>query len=261
MAEKKTAKKAEPKKVPAKTTGKTAKKAEPKKVPVKTTGKTAKKAEPKKVPAKTAGKTTKKAEPKKVPAKTVGMTAKKAATKAPVKKKEKLPLEKNPMRQPYVDKVTFNIGIGAEHDLLERAIQLLEQLTGQQPVKTMTIKRIPTWGIRPGQVVGAKVTIRHKAAEALLRQALGALENKLKARNFDNHGNLSFGIKESLDIPEFKYDPKVGVFGMDVCVSLARPGYRVKERRFYKNRVSEKHLLTKEEGIAFMKERFKVEVN
>ncbi len=225
MAEKKTAKKAEPKKAAAKTTAKKA-----------TTKAPVKKAEPKKAAAKT-------------------------TAKAPVKKKVKLPPGKNPMRQPYIDKVTFNIGIGAEHDLLERAIQLLEQLTGQQPVKTSTIKRIPTWGIRPGQVVGTKVTIRHKAAETLLKQALGALDNKLKARNFDSHGNLSFGIKESLDIPEFKYDPKVGVFGMDACVSIARPGYRIKERRFHKNRVSEKHMLTKEEGIAFIKERFKVEVN
>ncbi|MDP7080678.1 MAG: 50S ribosomal protein L5 [Candidatus Undinarchaeales archaeon] len=252
MAEKKTAKKAVPKKVPAKTAGKTAKKAEPEKAVVKKV--VPKKAEPENA-------VVKKVVPKKAPAKTAGKTAKKAATKAPVKKKVKLPPGKNPMRQPYIDKITFNIGIGAEHDLLERAIQLLEQLTGQQPVKTSTIKRIPTWGIRPGQVVGAKVTIRHKAAEALLVQALGALENKLKARNFDNHGNLSFGIRESLDIPDFKYDPKVGVFGMDVCVSIARPGYRVKARRFHKNRVSEKHLLTQEEGIAFMKERFKVEVN
>ena len=250
MAEKKTAKKAEPKKAAAK-------KAQPKKAAVK-------KAEPKKAAVKKAEPkkaAVKKVEPKKAPAKTTGKAVKKSATKAPAKKKAKLPPGKNPMRQPYIDKVTFNIGIGAEHDLLDRAIQLLEQLTGQQPVKTKTIKRIPTWGIRPGQIVGAKVTLRHKAAEDRLSQVLGALENKLKARNFDNHGCLSFGIKESLDIPDLKYDPKVGVFGMDVCVTIARPGYRVKARRFHKGRVSEKHLLTKEEGIAFMKERFKVEVN
>jgi large subunit ribosomal protein L5 len=164
------------------------------------------------------------------------------------------------MLQPRIRKVTLNIGVGAEGERLDKAFSLLQTFSGQKPVKTMTLKRIPTWGIRPKQLVGVKVTLRNERAEDVLKRALEAVARTVKAGSFDRRGNLSFGIKESLDIPGLKYDPKVGVFGLDVCVTIARPGMRARERKAHKGPVAPKHMLTRDEGIAFMKERFNVVV-
>jgi large subunit ribosomal protein L5 len=57
-----------------------------------------------------------------------------------------------------------------------------------------------------------------------------------------------------------KYDPDVGIFGMDVCVSVIRPGYRVKTRRRRRSKLGTKHVLTPEESMAFAKETLGVEI-
>ncbi len=164
------------------------------------------------------------------------------------------------MREPVIEKVTINIGVGEAGERVEKAVALLEKLTGKKPVKTKTMKRIPAFGIRPRQFIGAKVTLRGKEAEEFLKKAFEAVGNKIKASNFDELGNFAFGIAEYIDIPGMKYDPDIGIFGMDVCVSMGRKGYRVKRRRIKRSRVGKKHLLTKEEAIEFIKEKFGVEV-
>ena len=45
------------------------------------------------------------------------------------------------------------------------------------------------------------------------------------------HGNLSFGIHEYIEMPGAKYDPDIGMFGLDVSVNLERPGYRISRRK------------------------------
>jgi large subunit ribosomal protein L5 len=57
-----------------------------------------------------------------------------------------------------------------------------------------------------------------------------------------------------------KYDPEIGIFGMDVSVVFMRPGYRVAKRRIMTRKIPRKHRMTRDEAISFMKEQFKVEV-
>ncbi|MBW1903643.1 MAG: 50S ribosomal protein L5, partial [Deltaproteobacteria bacterium] len=96
--------------------------------------------------------------------------------------------------------------------------------------------------------------------EALLIKALAAVGNKLKAGNFDKLGNFSFGIKDYDEIPGMKYDPRLGMFGMDVCVNMGRKGYRVKDRKVKTSKIGTKHLLTKAESIKFISQKFGVEI-
>ena len=105
------------------------------------------------------------------------------------------------MEDIIVEKVTMNIGAGEAGDKLEKAVKLLEKISGAKPVKTKTMKRIPTWGLRPNLTIGVKVTSRGKKAEDLLKRLLQAKDNKLKLRSFDKEGNFSFGIEEYLLIP------------------------------------------------------------
>ena len=163
----------------------------------------------------------------------------------------------NVMKTIRIEKLTLNIGAGKDQGLLEKAAILIERITGIKPVKTKTQKRIPGWGLRPGLPIGVKLTLRGKKAEELIPKLLAAKENKLKPTNFDQAGNVSFGIPEYIDIEGAEYDPKIGIIGLQACITLSRPGYRVKRRRVRNTKPGKKHIITPEEAQAFMTEKFK----
>lgn len=164
----------------------------------------------------------------------------------------------NLMQQVRMAKLTLNFGAGKDQTKLEKGIQLLKSLTGVTPVKTITQKRIPSWGVRPGLPVGCMVTLRKQPAVDLLKRLLEAKENKLKMTMFDHEGNVGFGIPESIDIPDYKYDPKVGVLGLQVCVTLEKPGFRVKRRKLMPAKIPHKHRVSRDEAAQYMKDNFGV---
>ena len=138
------------------------------------------------------------------------------------------------MKDIRVEKLTINIGSGKNQDLLEKGVQLIKHITGSEPVKTKTNKRIPSWGLRPGLPIGCKVTLRKNKAQELIPRLLDAKSNILKEGNFDDNGSVAVGIHEYIDIKDVKYAPEIGVMGWQVCIKLERPGFRVKRRSFNK---------------------------
>ena len=160
---------------------------------------------------------------------------------------------KDIMKKIKIAKITLNIGAGKNEELLNKGLILLQKLSPQTSVKTVAKKRIPGWGLRQGLAIGCKVTIRKNAGE-LLKRLLTAKGNALSTRNFDTEGNFSFGIPEYIDIPGLEYDPKLKIMGLEAAVTLERPGYRIKKRKVKVERVGKKHLISKDEAIAFMKE-------
>nr|AJS12454.1 50S ribosomal protein L5P [uncultured archaeon] len=166
----------------------------------------------------------------------------------------------NPMKNIRIEKITLNIGAGKDQAKLEKGLLLLANLTGMKPVKTFTNKRIPEWDIRPGLPIGCKLTLRGKKAEELLARLLEARDRKLIARQFDNEGNVAFGIHEYIDIEGIKYDPKIGIIGLEVCITLERPGFRIKRRSIATKKIPSRHKIAKEDAIEFMKNSFNVEI-
>jgi len=158
----------------------------------------------------------------------------------------------NVMRKVLVDKITLNFGAGKDQKQLEKGAILLKQLTGIEPVKTITTKRIPSWGLRPGLPVGCKVTLRGEAAVDMCRRLLTARDFKLAESNVDQNGNVSFGLKEYIDIPGAKYDPAIGIIGLECSLTLSRPGYRVRDRKLRKGSISHRHRLSHEDAKQFM---------
>ncbi len=159
-----------------------------------------------------------------------------------------------------VGKVTINIGVGTAGESLEKAEKLLETLCGQKPIRTMSKSRIPTWGVRKKMPIGVKVTLRGKKATEFLNNAVNAKERTVKSTQFDNSGNFAFGISEYIDIPGVKYDPKIGIFGFDVCVTLEKNGYRIKKRKREKTKVPTSHKITKDEAIEWVQSTLDIKV-
>ncbi|HOB38339.1 MAG TPA: 50S ribosomal protein L5 [Methanomassiliicoccaceae archaeon] len=164
------------------------------------------------------------------------------------------------MRALRIDKVVINIGVGEAGDRLNKAQKVLRMLTDHEPKVTVAKVTNRDLGIREGMPIGCKVTLRRTDAEEFLRKALAIRENRIASYSYDPEGNLSFGITDYTDFEGMKYDPEIGIFGMDISVVFRRPGYRVARRRIAPRRIPKEHRITREETQAFMRERFNVEV-
>lgn len=165
------------------------------------------------------------------------------------------------MRDVRIGKVVVNIGVGEAGEKLSKAQRVLQMVTRQKPVQTQAKQGVRDWAVRKNMPIGTKVTLRGERAAEFLRRALAVRDNRLPKYVFDPHGNFSFGIADHTDFEGMKYDPQIGVFGMDVNVSLVRPGYRIKERRVSTSRVPRRHRVSKEEALAYAHQTFGVEVS
>ncbi|MFA6073537.1 MAG: 50S ribosomal protein L5 [Candidatus Woesearchaeota archaeon] len=166
----------------------------------------------------------------------------------------------NKMKEIRIEKVTLNIGAGKDQKVLEKGIKLLTNITGTPPVKTITNKRLQAWGLRPGLPVGCKLTLRGEAAKKLIPRLIHAKDGILSESSFDNHGNISFGLPEYMDIKDAKYDPEIGMMGLQASITLARPGFRVKNKKIRPAKISSTHQIKQEESITFMKENYSVKI-
>ncbi|MGZ3608085.1 50S ribosomal protein L5 [uncultured archaeon] len=166
----------------------------------------------------------------------------------------------NTMRTPSIEKITVHIGTGESGERLTTAEKLLETIVKQKSIRANARKTIPAFSIKKKEPIGCKVTLRGKRANEFLKTAFNILENKLNASQFDKDGNFSFGIEEHTDFPGMKYDPSIGIFGMDVNVALKRAGYRITRRKIEQHKIPQNHRLTKEDAISFVKSKYSVEV-
>ena len=164
------------------------------------------------------------------------------------------------MREPQIEKVTVNIGVGEGGERLRKAEQVLQELTKQKPVMTISKTINKDWGIRKGMPIGVKVTLRGEVAADFLKRALWTRNNKIADWSFDDYGNVSFGIPDHTEFEEMKYNPDIGVFGMDISITMQRPGYRIKKRRIKATKVPKRHRVTPEDCIKYLEQAFNVEV-
>lgn len=166
----------------------------------------------------------------------------------------------NVMQQPRIEKVTLNIGAGESGEKLVKAEKLLTKLTSRKPVRTVSKSKVLAWNLRKGEPIGCKITLRGRTADEVLKRMLYAKDNKLARSNFDMSGNVAFGIHEYIDIQGMKYDPEIGILGLNVNVTMEKPGYRVGRRRLRQRTIAPKQRVMQQEAIDFMKEKFGVEI-
>lgn len=166
----------------------------------------------------------------------------------------------NPMLQPRIEKVVVNIGVGEGGEKLQKAEKVMEMVTGAKPARTISKGANREWNLREGTPIGVRVTLRGEDADAFLKKALDIRQFKVPHYSFDDGGNLNFGVADYTDFPGQKYDPEIGIFGMDIAVVIERPGGRVARRRLEKRKVPREHKVSREEAQQLMREKFNVEV-
>ncbi|MFT8637076.1 MAG: 50S ribosomal protein L5 [Pseudoclavibacter sp.] len=133
----------------------------------------------------------------------------------------------NPNQVPRISKVVINMGVGeAARDgkLIEAASHDLALISGQKPVITKARKAIANFKLREGQPIGVHVTLRAtrmwEFLDRLISFALPRIRDfrGLSDRQFDGHGNYTFGLTEQSVFHEIHQDEITRVFGMDITV-------------------------------------------
>ncbi|WP_292391050.1 50S ribosomal protein L5 [Methanosarcina sp. UBA5] len=164
------------------------------------------------------------------------------------------------MRTPVVEKVIVHMGVGESGQHLVDAEEILRTITGQEVVRCFAKRTLPAFSIKKSEPIGCKVTLRGQKAQQFLETALSIVDKTLVRSQFDSLGNVSFGIEEHTDFPGMRYDPNIGVFGMDITVVIKRPGERICKRRIATRKIPTNHRVTVEDAVAFLNESYGVEV-
>lgn len=170
------------------------------------------------------------------------------------------PSAANPHRAVRVLKAVVNAGVGESGEARTKAERVLRMVTGQKPVATRSHSTNRDFGIRKGQEIGAKVTLRGEAAAEFLARAFDARGKQLDIDSIDRNGNFSFGIADYTDFSGMKYDPAIGIRGMDVAVEVGRAGFRLRDRRVRSGPIPRSLRATREETRALLSSRFGVTV-
>lgn len=164
------------------------------------------------------------------------------------------------MRKISLEKVVLNMGVGRSGDAIEAAKKALDTISGRKSCARNAKEAQRDFGVRRGEPIGVAVTIRGDEAVTLAKRLFEAKGNEVKERSFDEFGNFSFGIREHIDIPGVKYDPDIGILGLDVAMALTRPGYNIRKRSRHKAKVGKSHRITSQEAKEFISREYGVEM-
>jgi large subunit ribosomal protein L5 len=131
----------------------------------------------------------------------------------------------NPHQVPTLEKIVVNVGVGEaikQPKVLDKVVEELATITGQQPVRKKAKKSIANFGLRQGQEIGAAVTLRGARMWEFLDRFISVAVPRIRdfrglgTRSFDGRGNYSLGVKEQMIFPEINYDDIEQIHGMDI---------------------------------------------
>ena len=131
------------------------------------------------------------------------------------------------MQIPTLTKIVINMGVGdaaSDSKLIEGAIRDLTAISGQKPLVNRARKSIAQFKLREGMPIGTHVTLRGdrmwEFMDRLLSAALPRIRDfrGLSPKQFDGHGNYTFGLTEQSVFHEIVQDKIDRVRGMDITI-------------------------------------------
>ena len=153
---------------------------------------------------------------------------------------------------PKIEKIHISSGLGLNAQnrvFLQKAIEEIRVITGQQPLLTVSKNSIAGFKIREGMPLGLTVTLRKEKMYAFLEKFIKLVLPRIRdfrglnPSNFDRDGNYNLGIIDQLVFPEIDYDSvdqKRG-FNITIVTSAKTP--------------KEAFVLLKELGVPFAGEK------
>ncbi|XP_020145790.2 large ribosomal subunit protein uL5-like [Microcebus murinus] len=163
--------------------------------------------------------------------------------------------KEKPMWELCIRKLCLNICVREIGDRLTQAAKVLEQLTCQTPVFSKARYTVRSLGIRRNEKIAVHCTVRGAKAEEILEKDLKVQKYELIRNNFSDTGNFGFGIQEHIDLG-IKYDPSIGIYGLDFCVVLGRPGFSIADKKRRTCCTGAKHRISKDEGTRWFQQKY-----
>lgn len=134
---------------------------------------------------------------------------------------------KNMFEVPHIEKVVVNVGVGKMHkeeQQVQEVMDMVAEITGQRPLKSLARKAISGFKVRQGAVVGVTVTLRKERMWSFLNKLVHiALPRTrdfqgLAEKQIDQNGNLNIGIKEHIVFPEIKPEAVRQIMGLQITI-------------------------------------------
>jgi len=134
---------------------------------------------------------------------------------------------KNVMQVPRLDKIVLNTGVGKavqDSKLIDEAVMVMTNISGQKPVITKAKKAISNFKLRKNLAIGVKVTLRgnrmYEFFDRLVAITIPRIRDfkGLSRKSFDGNGNYTLGIKEQIVFAEVDRDKVTNISGMDICI-------------------------------------------
>jgi large subunit ribosomal protein L5 len=129
--------------------------------------------------------------------------------------------------QPKIVKIQISAGLGLNaqnRTFLQKAIEEIRLVTGQQPILTKAKQSIAGFKIRQGMPLGLVVTLRREKMYAFLEKFIKLVLPRIRdfrglnPNNFDKFGNYNLGISEQLVFPEIDYDSVDQRRGLNITI-------------------------------------------
>lgn len=134
---------------------------------------------------------------------------------------------KNVMQAPRLEKIVLNMGVGKavqDSKLIDEAVGVLQNISGQKPVITKAKKAISNFKLRKNLAIGTKVTLRGERMYEFFDRLVSVTMPRIRdfkgvsRKSFDGHGNYTLGIKEQVVFAEIDRDKITNITGLDICI-------------------------------------------
>jgi large subunit ribosomal protein L5 len=132
----------------------------------------------------------------------------------------------NDMQIPRVVKIVVNVGAKkavSDSKVLPKVEEILKNITGQLPVRTLARKSNASFKLREGMAIGAKVTLRRKLMYEFLDRLITLALPRIRdfqgvTCKFDGRGSYNLGLTEWSIFPEVDFAVGQEVSGMNITI-------------------------------------------